>query len=147
MSKRKVIACDLDGTLAHYDKWPADGSIGAPVPLAWLRKHEPERVIIAPWIASILAGEDDFDPAQRERGMLDAEELATRVDGIVLCGGRISSGMGRECIAVCRAGGIASDLTSLGEEPPDVWPTDEFGTPIEHGLLPIEHGLLLSEAQ
>jgi hypothetical protein len=25
------IGVDLDGTLAHYDEWPEDGSVGAPI--------------------------------------------------------------------------------------------------------------------
>ena len=32
MSRRTVIAVDLDGTLAHYDKWPGEGIIGLPIP-------------------------------------------------------------------------------------------------------------------
>jgi hypothetical protein len=31
-NKRKVIAVDLDGTLAHYDKWRGIHHIGDPVP-------------------------------------------------------------------------------------------------------------------
>lgn len=105
--------------------------------LNWLRKREPKRVVIAPWIASILAGEDDADPAQRERGLQDAEAIATRVDGIVMCGGRISTGMDRESTAVCQNGGLGADLTSLGAEPPD-WPLpgdDDFDSPINHGMV------------
>lgn len=30
--RRKRIAVDLDGTLAEWHGWPADGSIGAPIP-------------------------------------------------------------------------------------------------------------------
>lgn len=64
--------------------------------LAWLRKSFPETTFIAPWIASVLAGADDTDPAQREAGMADACAVVERCDGIVLCGGRISEGMRRE---------------------------------------------------
>lgn len=31
-NRKHTIACDLDGTLVHYDRWPDDGSIGAPIP-------------------------------------------------------------------------------------------------------------------
>jgi hypothetical protein len=64
--------------------------------LAWLRKSFPETTFIAPWIASVLAGADDADPAQREAGLVDACAVVERCDGIVLCGPRISSGMRRK---------------------------------------------------
>lgn len=64
--------------------------------LAWLRKSFPETTFIAPWIASVMSGEDDSDPAQREAGLVDDCAVVERCDGIVLCGGRISSGMRRE---------------------------------------------------
>jgi hypothetical protein len=64
--------------------------------LAWLRKSFPETTFIAPWIASVLAGDDDADPSQREAGFVDACATIERCDGIVLCGPRISSGMDRE---------------------------------------------------
>jgi hypothetical protein len=64
--------------------------------LAWLRKRFPETTFIAPWIASVVAGADDADPAQRDAGMVDACAVVERCDGIVLCGRRFSSGMRRE---------------------------------------------------
>ncbi len=64
--------------------------------LQWLRKSFPETTFIAPWIADILTGGDDSDPAQRERGLADCCATVERCDGIVLCGPRISSGMQRE---------------------------------------------------
>lgn len=82
--------------------------------LAWLRKTYPSVTFIAPWIAAVISGEDDSDPAQREAGLVDADAIVERCDGIVLVGGRISSGMEREL-------GHASacvDLTYLGDEPP-----------------------------
>lgn len=51
--KRKVIAVDLDGTLAHYTHWPQDGSIGAPVPAManrvrrWLLEGHEVRIFTA----------------------------------------------------------------------------------------------------
>lgn len=64
--------------------------------LRWLRRSFPEATFIAPWIAAILSGEDDADPAQREAGLIDACAVIERCDGIVLCGPRISEGMRRE---------------------------------------------------
>jgi hypothetical protein len=64
--------------------------------LSWLRRSFPETTFIAPWIASVLAGGDDTDPAQREAGFVDDCAVIERCDGIVLCGGRISEGMRRE---------------------------------------------------
>lgn len=82
--------------------------------LSWLRRTYPSITFIAPWIAAVLSGENDADPAQREAGLVDADAVIARCDGVVLCGGRVSSGMARE-----RDGAIyVVDLTSLGEEPP-----------------------------
>lgn len=86
--------------------------------LGWLRRKEPTATIIAPWIASLLAGEDDNDPVQRERGLREAELIAQLCDGVILAGGRVSSGMNRELDRCTGNGGVVSDLTSLGDEPP-----------------------------
>jgi hypothetical protein len=64
--------------------------------LAWLMKSFPRVTFIAPWITAIMSGADDTDPEQRERGLRDCCRVVERCDGIVLCGGRISSGMQRE---------------------------------------------------
>lgn len=61
--------------------------------LSWLRRSFPETTFIAPWIASIMAGEDDSDP---KAGLVDCCAVVERCDGIVLVGDRISSGMRRE---------------------------------------------------
>lgn len=82
--------------------------------LAWLRRTFPETTFVAPWIASVLAGDDDADPAQREAGLVDADAVIPRLDGVVLVGGRESSGMTREATRARRAW----DLTGLGDEPP-----------------------------
>lgn len=102
--------------------------------LAWLRKSFPETTFIAPWIASVMSGDDDSDPAQREAGIVDGCAVVERCDGIVLCGGRISSGMQRE-----REHGRAyhqlpratdenpfkvHDLTAGGAEPPGFPPSE-----------------------
>lgn len=91
--------------------------------LSWLRRSFPETTFIAPWIAAIYSGENDSDPAQREAGLVDDCAVVERLDGMVLCGGRISSGMGRE-------DGVARqswDLTFLGEEPPIAMTGQERG--------------------
>ena len=62
--------------------------------------------------------------ATRERGLRDDELNASRCDGIVLCGGELSSGMKREQAAVlqgCFDRGVKTlqiDLLSAGHEPP-----------------------------
>lgn len=86
--------------------------------LRWLRAEERDVCIIAPWLAALLAGEDDTDPKQRERGLSDAEAVVQLCDGIVLVGGRCSSGMQRELDACTANGGQVCDLTKLGDEPP-----------------------------
>jgi hypothetical protein len=82
--------------------------------LRFLRASEPECVVIAPWLASLASGEDDGDPAQRERGLRDCEAVIARCDGIILCGGRVSSGMQRELDAAIAADLDVDDLTSMG---------------------------------
>lgn len=64
--------------------------------LRQLRRAFPETTFIAPWIASVMAGEDDSDPAQREAGLLDDCAVVERCNGIVLWGSRLSDGMRRE---------------------------------------------------
>lgn len=64
--------------------------------LSWLRKSFPETTFIAPWISDIMAGGGDSNPKQREAGLIDCCSVVERCDGIVLVGGRISSGMRRE---------------------------------------------------
>lgn len=83
--------------------------------LAWLRRTFPETSFVAPWIAAVLAGADDTDPAQREAGLVDALAVIPRLDGLVLAGNRISLGMAREHTVSRRTW----DLTWMGvEEPP-----------------------------
>lgn len=101
--------------------------------LRWLRHLEVTTVIIAPWIASILAGDEDHDPAQRERGLVDGETTCGRCNGIVLVGGRVTDGMRREVAATLAGGGWVSDLTALGADPPYVLPAMDAG--LGHGLV------------
>jgi len=63
---------------------------------AALRRSFPETTFIAPWIAAVLSGADDRDPAQRDAGLVDDCAVVERCDGIVLWGARLSDGMRRE---------------------------------------------------
>lgn len=94
---------DVDGNLKRAMRW-----------LHWLRRSFPETTFIAPWIAAVLAGASEDDPAQREAGLVDDCAVVALLDGIVLVGGRVSTGMERE--AACHA--VVFDLTELGSEPP-----------------------------
>jgi len=88
--------------------------------LAWLRRSFPLVTFIAPWIASVLAGDDDRDPVMRAAGIADAVTLIPRLDGVVMVGGRVSEGMRCE-------GDVARQvvsLTHLGAEPPREVPAD-----------------------
>lgn len=82
--------------------------------LAWLRINFPAVTFVAPWIADVMSGADDADPAQRATGLLDCCTTVELCSGIVLTGGRVSSGMERES----RHARSVIDLTSLGNEPP-----------------------------
>lgn len=101
----------------------------------WLRSTFAEVTFVAPWIGDVAMGDDDSDPAQRERGMRDNCALITKLDGVVLCGPRISAGMAAERDAWIRAADLVGiydvgiyDLTSLGATPPpaDMSETETF---------------------
>lgn len=91
--------------------------------LSWLRRTFSETTFVAPWIAAVLSGEDDSDPAQREAGLVDAAATIPLLDGVVLVGGRASAGMEREAAA----NAVVFDLTPIGVEPP--------GTDVERSLF------------
>lgn len=106
-----------------YMAHPLGGDVRANVAramrwLTWLRRTFRDVTIIAPWIAAVLAGEDDNDPAQREAGLVDCDAVIPLLHGFVLVGGRVSSGMAREATTAARADVPVVDLTALGEEPP-----------------------------
>jgi hypothetical protein len=89
--------------IVAYMAHPVGGDVVANLARAklWLRyltkEHGGEnRFFIAPWITSIDLGEDDTDPAQRERGLEAMEEVAGRCDEVWLVGARLSTGMKRE---------------------------------------------------
>lgn len=102
------VAGDVNGNVSRALRW-----------LAYLTATRTES-IIAPWIAGLMAGDDDNDPTQRERGLQTCVETARRCDGIILVGGRISSGMRRELDVVRESGGRVIDLTHMGAEPPSI---------------------------
>ncbi len=119
--------------------------------LRWLRLRCPNVTIIAPWLGPLLAGtEDDSNAEDRERGLRDCCAVVERCDGIILCGGRISSGMQRELDACCDHGqGYVADLTSLGDEPPadydEKYQVDGLG--YEQRDCPLEVGMYAWEAK
>jgi len=94
----------------------------------WLRDTFADVTFVAPWIGDILCGVDDDSEPSRALGMRDNCALVERLDGIVLCGPRISSGMRAEVETfTARATSGAEyvsdvacvyDLTSLGATPP-----------------------------
>lgn len=104
---------DLEGNLLSAMQW-----------LAFLRKSEPDITIICPWLVPLLSGaaigDDDSDPASREAGLVDCETVVARCDGIVLTGGRISSGIARELAVVEDGDGEIHDLLALGPIAPEV---------------------------
>lgn len=111
---------DVDGNIKRALRW-----------LAWLRKSFPDATFVAPWIAGVLSGEDDADPAQREAGLVDCCATVAHLDGVVLVGGRISSGMERERDTAESAGLRVANLISIGPEAP----TDLYTFAV-HGPVP-----------
>lgn len=101
------VAGDVSANLARALRW-----------LAWLSKECPDVAVVAPWIANIMSGEDDNDPVVRARGLAHDVTVVKRCDCLILCGGRVSSGMAMERDAMVAIGGLVVDLTSLGNEPP-----------------------------
>lgn len=98
---------DVDGNIKRALRW-----------LAWLRRSFPETTFVAPWIAGVMSVGGDGTEADREAGLVDDCATVALLDGIVLAGGRISSGMARERVAAITAGREVIDLTHLGDEPP-----------------------------
>jgi len=109
--------------------------------LRWLRDHEPDRVVIAPWLGPLLAGHERDDvPEDRRRGLRDCAAVAARCDGIVLVGGRVSEGMNAERRACVFGGGLVADLTVLGVFPPTAVQWARVSSAA--GVMPIALGML-----
>lgn len=105
---------------------PVGGDVPANVSRAklwirWLHGAIPDGVVIAPWILDleVLPLRDDV-PAERERGLERCGAVARRCTGVLLAGGRISTGMQREASEAYFAGVRIYDLTDLGTEPPEL---------------------------
>ncbi len=84
-------------------KWLARSFIGIDPVAEWI-----------PWVEVL----DDADPAERERGLAMGEEMAKRLDGVFLVGGRISDGMKMAGAAAVAHRKFVFDLTALGSDPP-----------------------------
>lgn len=107
-------------TRLYYLAHPVSGDVVANCSRAarWLRalmRALPDDTVIAPWLAALVAGNDDADPSQREAGLLDCERVVERCDGLIACGERWSTGMLRELGAARCRGLPVADLTGLGD--------------------------------
>ena len=96
------VAGDVPGNVAKAKRW-----------LGFLMIQLPGVAINCPWLPMIDAGNEEIDRALR-----DDLEMARRCDGILLTGGRVSSGMIEERDACSEEGGEVFDLSFLGSEPP-----------------------------
>jgi hypothetical protein len=85
----------------------------------WLRflVDNTDWAICAAWMPYVEAL-NDATSSHRARGLRDDCAMAARCDAIILCGGRISSGMAQERDAVIAAGGLVLDLGKMGPLPP-----------------------------
>lgn len=114
--------------------------------LAWLRRTYPDVTFIAPWIAGILSGQQDWNPEHREKGLVDACAAIALCDGVTLVGGRLSSGIHREVVhGVTESRRVIEygpgsfdvvDMNVLGREPPADGPVrslDEYRRTISQG--------------
>lgn len=80
--------------------------------LRWLTQADPSRIYIAPWVGEVLA-HLDMDPIPQDfydRVLSDDEEVVRRLDGILLTGGKMSTGMKRELAAAFDRGLAVYDL-------------------------------------
>lgn len=114
------VSGDIKRNIANAKAW-----------LRWLVDHEPGVALCMPWLPYLDVLDDD-NAEHRARGLRDACAMAASCSGIVLCGGRISSGMHDEIAAYkLRRGLIAdlgiADLTEIGAGLPPAygdWPSD-----------------------
>ena len=76
--------------------------------LRWLTETDPSRIYIAPWVGEVQA-HYDMDPIPEDfyaRVLADDCEVVSRLDGILLVGGKVSRGMELE-LNTARQGGKA----------------------------------------
>jgi hypothetical protein len=90
--------------------------VSARIWLRWLVEHT-DWAISMPWMPYVETL-NDATGSHRMRGLRDDCLMATRCDAIILCGGRISSGMAMERDAVQKAGKAVVSLIDLGTLPP-----------------------------
>lgn len=94
--------------------------------IKWLVLNDPTRVYIAPWVAEVLAFSDAvMTPEFYDRVLCDDEEVVARLDGILLVGGRVSTGMARELEAARESYLDVLDLTRFVSPPADDTPEAE----------------------
>lgn len=71
----------------------------------WLTLQHPDKVFVAPWVAEVLAfANENADPSFYARVLADDQDVVRHLDGILLVGGRVSTGMQLELDAALAAG-------------------------------------------
>lgn len=85
--------------------------------LRWLARTFTDIDTVAEWIPWVEVL-DDSNPIERARGLALGEEMAKRLDGLWLVGGRISNGMKMAITVAVEHKKTVFDLTTLGDEPP-----------------------------
>lgn len=98
------VSGDVEANLARARRW-----------LRWLVDCYPGFAFCLPWMAYVQALDE---ATHRERGLRDDLEMLRRCDGIILVGGRLSSGMALEKGVAEDAALEVHDMLHLGEEPP-----------------------------
>ncbi len=101
--------------------------------LRWLVEHT-DWAISMPWMPYVETL-NDATSSHRHRGLRDDCLMAARCDAIILCGGRISSGMAMERDAVQKAGKAVVSLIDLGALPPGELELKERRLPEAETLL------------
>jgi hypothetical protein len=84
--------------------------------LAWALRRWPNEATIAPWLSEVQLL-DESDELVREAGLRRCEAVVARCDELLLCGGRISSGMRRERLIAEYEGINIVDMSELVEPP------------------------------
>lgn len=102
--------------------------------IRWFHERHPEVIVVAPWVAEVLAFADSKPdaagpcatcPGNFERVIPDDEEIVRHLDGVVMVGGRVSPGMARERDAALAAGLCVINMTHY-VRPEDVEPDHEL---------------------
>lgn len=112
---------DVSGNYARAHRW-----------LTWLMAMEPFEAFALAWAPMcklVLDGQRTHTIEYEHRCLQDDLAMARSIGRIVLVGGRVSGGMAQERDAVRAVGGIISDLTGLGDEPPE-----DLACPLAHGV-------------